>query len=42
MAKLIEESVAELQTLDFDKKDTEFHAVWIQELRERLDTKDNK
>ena len=42
MAKLIEESVAELQNLDFDKKDAEFHAVWIQELRERLDTKDNK
>ena len=42
MARLIEESVAELQNLDFDKKDAEFHAVWIQELRERLDTKDNK
>lgn len=42
MARFIEESVADLQNLELDKKDSDFHAVWIQELRERLDTKDNK
>jgi hypothetical protein len=25
-----------------DKKDSKFHTQWIQELRERLDTKENK
>jgi len=42
MAKMIEDSVIELQNLDLDKKDSQFHTLWIQELRERLDTKDNK
>ena len=42
MARLIEESVSELQNLDLDRKDDNFHSNWIQELRERLDTKDNK
>ena len=42
MARLIEESVNELQNLDLDRKDDNFHSNWIQELRERLDTKDNK
>ena len=34
--------VKELQELEFDKKDEEFHHKWIGELRERLDTRDNK
>lgn len=42
MAKMIEDSVVDIQTLDLDKKDIHFHTLWIQELRERLDTKDNK
>ena len=41
-ATLVENSVAELSALDMDKKDNEFHRKWIAELRERLDTKDNK
>jgi hypothetical protein len=28
--------------LEIDKKDMDFHSKWIGELRERLDTKDNK
>jgi hypothetical protein len=42
LAKMIEDSVAELQSIELDKKDAQFHTYWIQELRERLDTKDNK
>ena len=42
MAKMIEDSVVDIQTLELDKKDIHFHTLWIQELRERLDTKDNK
>ena len=42
MAKLIQESVADLHDSEIDKKDSDFHTLWIQELRERLDTKDNK
>jgi hypothetical protein len=39
---MIEDSVAELQSIELDKKDAKFHTQWIQELRERLDTKENK
>jgi len=42
LAKMIEDSVAELQSIELDKKDAKFHTQWIQELRERLDTKENK
>ncbi len=42
LAKMIEDSVAELQSIELDKKDAKFHTLWIQELRERLDTKENK
>jgi|TARA_R110000850_G_scaffold34386_1_gene92936 hypothetical protein len=41
-AETIEMNVAELGALGMDKKDTNFHRKWIAELRERLDTKDNK
>tara|TARA_Y100000996_G_scaffold387308_2_gene345986 strand:+ start:227 stop:694 length:468 start_codon:yes stop_codon:yes gene_type:complete len=41
-AQLVEECVQGLQDLEIDKKDSQFHTLWIQELRERLDTKDNK
>jgi len=42
MASLIEDSVSDIQNLELDKKDSQFHTIWIQELRERLDTKGNK
>jgi hypothetical protein len=41
-AQLVEECVQGLQDMDIDKKDIEFHKLWIGELRERLDTRDNK
>ncbi len=41
-ANLVEECVQGLQDMEIDKKDTDFHSKWIGELRERLDTKDNK
>jgi len=41
-ADTIERRVAELGAIGMDKKDSEFHRNWIAELRERLDTKDNK
>ncbi len=42
LAKTIQDSVLDMEDLEFDKKDNQFHTLWIQELRERLDTKDNK
>jgi hypothetical protein len=41
-ANLVEECVQGLHDLEIDKKDMDFHSKWIGELRERLDTKDNK
>jgi hypothetical protein len=42
LAKTIQDSVLGMEGLELDKKDNQFHTLWIQELRERLDTKDNK
>ncbi len=42
ISQQITSCVKELQELEFDKKDEEFHHKWIGELRERLDTRDNK
>ena len=41
-AELVDSCVQGLQDLEIDKKDNEFHKKWIGELRERLDTRDNK
>ena len=41
-AELVDSCVQGLQDLEIDKKDIEFHNKWIGELRERLDTRDNK
>ncbi len=41
-AELVNDCVQGLQDFDIDKKDIEFHKKWIGELRERLDTRDNK
>ncbi len=41
-AELVDSCVQGLQDFDIDKKDIEFHNKWIGELRERLDTRDNK
>ena len=41
-AELVEEGVEGLQDFEIDKKDADFHKKWIGELRERLDTKENK
>ena len=41
-AQMVEECVQGLQDLEIDKKDSDFHLKWIGELRERLDTKDDK
>ncbi len=42
MAQIIGDSVGDLQNLELDKKDIHFHTIWIDELKERLDTKGNK
>jgi len=42
MAKMIQDSVVGMEAIEFDKKDNQFHTIWIKELKERLDTKDNK
>tara|TARA_Y100000992_G_scaffold249845_1_gene181682 strand:- start:4910 stop:5377 length:468 start_codon:yes stop_codon:yes gene_type:complete len=42
IAQQITACIKELQELDFDKKDENFHTLWIGELRERLDTRDDK
>ena len=42
ISQQITSCVKELQDLQFDKKDDNFHSLWIGELRERLDTRDNK
>jgi hypothetical protein len=41
-AELVQNSVQSLQDLDIDRKNDDFHKIWIGELRERLDTRDNK
>ena len=41
-AELVENCVQGLQDFEIDKKDADFHKKWIGELRERLDTKDDK
>lgn len=41
-ADLVNDCVEGLHDLEIDKKDMDFHIKWIAELRERLDTKDNK
>jgi len=41
-AQLVEAGVEGLQDFEIDKKDSDFHHKWIDELRERLDTRDNK
>ena len=34
--------INDLNSLEIDRKDSNFHSLWIGQLRERLDTKDNK
>jgi len=41
-AQLVQDSVQSLHDLDIDRKNDDFHKIWIGELRERLDTRDNK
>ncbi len=41
-AQTVENCINELNGLDIDRKDSNFHSLWIGELRERLDTKENK
>ena len=41
-AELVENCVHGHQDFEIDKKDSDFHKKWIGELRERLDTKDDK
>ncbi len=41
-AETISNCINELNSLDLDRKDNDFHTHWIAELRERLDTKENK
>jgi|TARA_B100001996_G_scaffold105470_1_gene79369 DNA integrity scanning protein DisA with diadenylate cyclase activity len=41
-AQTVETCINELTSLEIDRKDSNFSSLWIGELRERLDTKDNK
>jgi|TARA_R110000824_G_scaffold196955_10_gene380237 hypothetical protein len=41
-AEMVESCITELTALEIDRKDGNFSSLWIGELRERLDTKDNK
>ena len=41
-AEMVQNCVDGLQDLDIDKKDADFHTKWIGELRERLDTREDK
>lgn len=41
-AQTVENCINELNGLDLDRKDSNFHSLWIGELKERLDTKENK
>jgi hypothetical protein len=41
-AELVQSCVEGLQDFDIDKKDVDFHTKWIGELRERLDTREDK
>ena len=41
-AQTVENCINELNGLEIDRKDSNFHSLWIGELRERLDTKENK
>jgi len=41
-AQTVSTCINDIASFDLDRKDSDFHSLWIGKLRERLDTKDNK